>query len=113
MLFRSISIVTEKFDFKEGEQVLIKIINSGTVPLVFSDASYGLRITGLDGVLYYTPVAAQVISTLEPRGEATFAWDQQKTDGSDMLEGMYKIVAEGLDPENSKVKKSIVINLIK
>jgi len=26
---------------------------------------------------------------------------------------MYKIVAEGLDPENSKVKKSIVINLIK
>ena len=75
----AISIVTEKFDFKEGEQVLIKIINSGTVPLVFSDASYGLRITGLDGVLYYTPVAAQVISTLEPRGEAAFAWDQQKT----------------------------------
>ena len=64
----AISIVTEKFDFKEGEQVLIKIINSGTVPLVFSDASYGLRITGLDGVLYYTPVAAQVISTLEPMG---------------------------------------------
>ena len=64
-------------------------------------------------MLYYTPVASQVISTLEPRGEAAFAWDQQKTDGSDMLEGMYKIVTEGLDPENNKVKKSIVINLIK
>ena len=45
--------------------------------------------------------------------KAAFAWDQQKVDGSDMLEGMYKIVAEGLDPENNKVKRSIVINLIK
>ena len=94
----AVSIVTEKFDFKKGEQVLIKIINSGTVPLVFSDASYGLRITGLDGVLYYTPVASQVISSLEPMGEPTFAWDQQQTAGSDMLQGTYIIVPDGLAP---------------
>ena len=50
----SISIVTEKIDFKLGEQVYIKIINSGTVLLTFSDTSYGLKVTGLDGVLYYT-----------------------------------------------------------
>ena len=35
----SISIVTEKIDFKLGEQISIKIVNSGTVPLTFSDAS--------------------------------------------------------------------------
>ena len=110
---RSISIVTEKTDFQLGEQIYIKIVNSGTIPLTFSDASYGLKITGLDGVLYYTPIVAQVISTLEPMDEKTFVWDQKKMDDSDSLEGRYKIVVEGFDHENNKVKKSIVINLLK
>ena len=109
----SISIVTEKIDFELGEQIHIKIINSGTISLTFSDASYGLKVTGLDGVLYYTPMAAQVISTLEPKEEKTFFWNQKRMDGSDSLEGIYKIVVEGFDHENNKVKKSIVVNLLK
>jgi len=109
----SISIVTEKIDFELGEQIHIKIVISGTIPLTFSDASYGLKVTGLDGVLYYTPMAAQVISTLEPKEEKTFVWNQKRMDGSDLLEGFYKIVVEGFDHENNKVKKSIVINLLK
>ena len=109
----SISIVTEKIDFELGEQIHIKIVNSGTIPLTFPDASYGLKVTGLDGVLFYTPMAAQVISTLEPKEEKTFVWNQKRMDGSDSLEGIYKIVVEGFDHENNKVKKSIVINLLK
>ena len=109
----SISIVTEKIDFELGEQIHIKIINSGTISLTFSDASYGLKVTGLDGVLYYTPMAAQVISTLEPKEEKTFVWNQKRMDGSDSLEGIYKIVVEGFDHENNKVKKSIAINVLK
>jgi len=109
----SISIVTEKIDFELGEQIHIKIVNSGTIPLTFPDASYGLKVTGLDGVLYYTPTAAQVISTLEPKEEKIFVWNQQRMNGSDSLEGIYKIVVEGFDHENNKVKKSIVINLLK
>jgi len=109
----SISIVTEKIDFELGEQIHIKIVNSGTIPLTFPDASYGLKVTGLDGVLFYTPIAAQVISTLEPKEEKTFVWNQKRMDDSDLLEGFYKIVVEGFDHENNKVKKSIVINLLK
>ena len=109
----SISIVTEKIDFELGEHIHIKIVNSGTIPLTFPDASYGLKVTGLDGVLFYTPMAAQVISTLEPKEEKTFVWNQKRMDGSDLLEGFYKIVVEGFDHENNKVKKSIVINLLK
>ena len=109
----SISIVTEKTDFELGEQIHIKIINSGTIPLTFPDASYGLKVTGLDGTPYYIPMAAQVISTLEPKEEKTFVWEQKKMDGSDSLEGIYKIVVEGFDYENNKVKKSIVINVLK
>ena len=109
----SISIVTEKTDFELGEQIHIKIVNSGTIPLTFPDASYGLKVTGLDGTPYYIPMAAQVISTLEPKEEKTFVWEQKKMDGSDSLEGIYKIVVEGFDYENNKVKKSIVINVLK
>ena len=109
----SVSIVTEKIDFELGEQIHIKIVNSGTIPLTFPDASYGLKVTGLDGRLYYTPIAAQVISTLEPNEEKTFVWNQKRMDGSNSLEGIYKIVVEGFDHENNKVKKSIVINLLK
>ena len=109
----SISILTEKIDFELGEHIYIKIVNSGTISLTFSDTSYGLKVTGLDGVLYYTPMAAQVISTLEPKEEKTFVWNQKKMDGSDSLEGIYKIVVEGFDHDNNKVKKSIVINVLK
>ena len=109
----SISILTEKIDFELGEQIHIKIVNSGTIPLTFPDASYGLKVTGLDGTPYYIPIAAQVISTLEPKEEKTFVWDQKKLDGSDSLEGRYKIVVEGFDHENNKVKNSAVINVLK
>ena len=109
----SISIVTEKIDFELGEQIHIKIVNSGTIPLTFPDASYGLKVTGLDGTPYFIPMAAQVISTLEPKEEKTFVWEQKKMDGSDSLEGRYKIIVEGFDHENNKVKKSIVINVLK
>ena len=109
----SISILTEKTDFKLGEQISIKIVNSGTVPLTFSDASYGLKVTGMDGVLYYVPVAAQVVTKLEPKEEVTFVWNQKRLDNSDSLQGRYKIVVEGFDPENNKVKKSIAINVLK
>jgi len=109
----SISIVTEKIDFELGEQIHIKIVNSGTIPITFPNASYGLKVTGLDGTPYYIPMAAQVISTLEPKEEKTFVWEQKKMDGTDSLEGRYKIIVEGFDHENNKVKKSIVINVLK
>ena len=51
----SLSVVTDKSDFKKGEAIRIRIINSGTVPLLFSDTSYGLKITGLSGMLMYSP----------------------------------------------------------
>ena len=109
----SISIVTEKIDFKMGEQISIKIVNSGTVPLIFSDTSYGLKVTGMDGKLYYVPVATQIVTKLDPKEVVIFAWNQKKMDNSDSLEGRYKIVVEGVDPENKKVKKSIAINVLK
>jgi len=108
----SISIVTEKLDFELGEEISIKIVNSGTYALTFSDASYGLQISGLDGWLLYSPVAAQVISVLEPTEEVTIMWDQIKNDGDPVVAGTYKITSTTTN-EEKKVKKSITINIYK
>ena len=109
----SLSILTEKTDFKKGEIIRIRIINSGSVSLTFSDASYGLKISGLDGILLYSPISAQVISVLEPKEEKSFEWDQIKNDGDSMLEGTYKISSSAMDNLEKTIKKSITINIYK
>jgi len=109
----SLTILTEKTDFKKGETVTIRIINSGSVPLTFSDASYGLKISGLDGTLLYSPISAQVISVLEPKEEKSFEWDQIKNDGDSVLEGTYKISSSAMDNLEKTIKKSITINIHK
>jgi uncharacterized membrane protein len=109
----SVSVVTEKSDFKKGEEIKIRIVNSGTVPLTFSDASYGLRITGLSGILMYAPVSAQVISSLEPGDEISFSWNQIKNDGDTALEGLYKISTKGMNDEGNNVEKSTTITIWK
>ncbi len=108
----SISIVTDKIDFEQGEKISIKIINSGTNPLTFSDASYGLKITGLDGRVLFSPISAQVISKLEPTEEFSFVWDQIKNDGDQASAGTYKIISKALDGDKT-IKKSITINIYK
>ncbi len=109
----SISIVTEKSDFKKGEEIKITIINSGTTPLIFSDTSYGLKISGLFGIMMYSPPASQVITTLKPNEKIVFVWDQMKYDNLPVLEGLYKISSNGIDSMGNKVEKSITINIWK
>ena len=109
----SISVVTEKIDFKIGEEIKIQIVNSGTIPMFFSDASYGIRITTLSGGLLYSPVAVQMISQLEPGDEIEFSWNQIKNDGDAVLEGLYKISAKAVDKQGNQVKKSTTITIWK
>ena len=109
----SISVVTEKFDFKKNEDIKIRIVNSGSIPLIFSNSSNGLRITGLFGILMYSPVAAQVITQLEPGDEIEFSWDQIKNDNDAALEGLYKISTKAVDKQGNQVKKSITITIWK
>ena len=58
----SLSVVTEKTDFKLGEPITIKIVNSGTDELEFSDTSYGLVIKQLDSIPVYSHISSQIIS---------------------------------------------------
>lgn len=109
----SLSIITEKTNFKIGEEIIIKIVNSGTVPLTFSDSSYGLRIIGLDGRILYSPQSAQLISTLQPKEEKMFVWDQKKSDGDEVIDGRYKIVSNAIQNNGKMLENSLTINIFK
>jgi len=109
----SISVVTEKIDFKIGEEIKIRIVNSGTIPMIFSDASYGLRITTLSGILIYSPISVQVISELEPGDEIELSWNQIKNDGDFALEGLYKISTKAVDSQGNQIGKSSAITIWK
>ena len=109
----SISILTEKIDFKLGEEISISIVNSGTTDLTFSDASYGLEIKQLDGIVIFKPISAQIISTLSSHDEIGFVWDQSKNNGEQILEGRYKITSTGVDDNGNTIKKSITVNILK
>ena len=107
----SISIVTEKNDFKIGENISIKIINSGTTDLTFSDASYGLEIKQLDGILVFKPISAQMISLLESHEEFEFVWNQNKNNDEQVLEGLYKVTSNGIS-ENGNTIYGLEENLL-
>ena len=109
----SLSIVTEKFDFKKGEDIQIRIVNSGTTQVNFTDTSYGLRITGLSGILMYSPSSAPSVSILDPGEEIIFLWDQKKNDGDSALEGLYKISVKGTDPQGMSIEKSTTVTIWK
>jgi hypothetical protein len=108
----SLTIIPDKINYHLGEPVHIRMINSGTIPLTFSDASYGLKITRLDGMLVYSPLSAQVISKLDPKEEKTFVWDQTKSDGGKAYQGRYKIVSSTTEDVSASLK-SVTINLLK
>ena len=109
----SISIVTEKFDFKQDELIEIKIINSGTNTLTFLNSSCDLKITGLFGILIYSPVYPPVSFTLAPMGEVILSWDQIKNNGQLVSDGVYKISVQGIDSDGNTVEKSTTVSIWK
>ena len=109
----SLSIVTEKINFKLGEEVVIKIINSGTDELRFPDTSYGLVIKQLDSLPIYIPTSTQETSKLQSHEEIIFSWDQLKNDNSSILEGTYKITVKANTIDDKIIEKIVTINIFK
>lgn len=105
----SLSVVTDRLDYKKGEPIAIRVVNSGTVPLEVSEP---LRITGLSGILMYSEAAPDGLR-LKPMQEAEFSWDQVKNDGDEALEGLYKISASGVDRDGGTVARSTTVTIWK
>ena len=109
----SLSLVTEKTTFDLGEPIQIRIVNSGTDELKFSDTSYGLVIKQLDSIPIYSPISSQVVSKLDSHQEITFVWDQLKNNGEPILEGTYKITSKAITLDGSIIEKIVTIHVFK
>jgi hypothetical protein len=109
----SLAVITDKISYHLGEQIHIRIINSGTVPLTFSDSSYGLEVLRLDGTIIFSPLSfTKDASMLKPKEEKTFVWDQIKSDGNKIFQGRYNIVSSTNPNGEFVLKKSITINIL-
>ncbi len=107
----SLSVIPDKINFRLGEPIHIRIINSGTTPLIFSDSSYGLKIRGLDGTIIYSPASLATNSILSPHQEKIFVWNQTRNGGGKVFEGRYKIETNTSSDAENELKKSVTINI--
>ena len=107
----SLSVATDKSDYKRGEPVSIRIVNTGTVPLE-SEEAWGFRITGLSGMLMYT-IPEGAVGRLDPGLDTTLVWNQTKTNGDAVLEGLYRISVRGHAPDGVMVDDSTTIMIWK
>jgi len=108
---RSLSIIPDRINYHMGQEVKIRIINSGTDPLTFADPSLGLKIRGLDGTIIYSPPTAGQSYTLMPHQEKIFDWNQTRTGGGKVFEGRYDIESNTSPEAGSILKKSVTINI--
>lgn len=107
----SLTVIPDMINYHMGQEVRIRIINSGTTTLTFSDPSLGLKIRGLDGTIIYSPSTAGGTYTLLPHGEKIFVWNQTKTGGGKAFEGRYVIESSTSPDVGNVLKKSVTINI--
>ena len=118
----SLSIFTDKSDYQKGESVNITLVNSGSVPLSFLDKSHGFKITGLAGMLIFSPwttsdsnVDTTDLKTdviLKPKESHQMSWNQQNNDGDQVFDGIYKISVYGFDDKGMKIEQTKIIDII-
>lgn len=107
----SLSVIPDKINYRMGEPVRIRIIDSGNTSLAFSDSTFGLKIRGLDGTIIYLPPSASSDSMLSPHQEKLFVWNQTRTGGGKVFEGRYKIESNTSPDAGRELKKSVTINI--
>ncbi|MXX20994.1 MAG: hypothetical protein F4W68_01645 [Cenarchaeum sp. SB0661_bin_35] len=107
----SISVTTDKNDYKRGEPIQVRVINTGTMPLETSK-QWNLRITGLSGMLMYD-AGERAYNVLSPGLDDTIVWNQTKNDGNVVLEGLYRISVEGTDADGFTVQDWITVSIWK
>lgn len=107
----SLSVITDKQNYAIGENVQIRIINSGTQDLAFSDNDQELQIRALDGTTFFSTNIQN--PNLDPRQEAVFVWNQTKNDGTLVVGGRYVVESSMFTENGKKITDSTTINVLK
>lgn len=107
----SLSVITDKQNYAVGESVQIRIVNSGTQVLAFSDNAAELQIRALDGTTFFSTNIQN--PSLDPRQEVVFVWNQTKNDGTLVIGGRYVVESSMFTENGKKITDSATINVLK
>lgn len=107
----SISVITDKSDYKRGEPIQVRVVNTGTIPLETS-TQWSLRITGLSGMVMYDG-GEYTDGFLPPGLDYTIMWNQTKNDGDVILEGLYRISVEGTYADGHTIQDWVTVTIWK
>ncbi len=107
----SLSVMTDKQTYLAGESIQIRIINSGTYTLLFSDNTTKLQIRALDGTTIFSSNVNSL--KLDPKQESVFVWNQTKNDGTVVISGRYVVESSTFTENEQKITDSITINVLK
>lgn len=107
----SISVTTDKSDYKRGEPIQVRVVNTGTVPLETS-TQWNLRITGLSGMIMYDG-SEHADGFLPPGRDYTVMWNQTKNGGDMVLEGLYRISVEGTHTGGHTIQDWVTVTIWK
>jgi len=103
--------MTDKQNYLAGQGIQIRIINSGTQVLMFSDKAPKLQIRALDGTTIFSSNIQN--STLDPKQESVFVWNQTKNDGTTAIGGRYVVESSTFTENEQKITDSVTINVLK
>lgn len=85
-----LNLSTEKSSYKEGETIQVKLINSLSSPITFSDDMIW-SVFNSENILVYHPNKNQEQTVLNPGVEKIWLWNQNDLSGRPVLPGQYTI----------------------
>ncbi len=105
----SVGVITDKKEYVRGETVHVSIVNTGTVTL--PGGPWDLEVTGLSGMRMYHTTHEGISDVLVTGDSVSVVWNQTKTDGQTILDGLYRISVQG--PSEAHIRDSTIITIQK
>lgn len=106
----SISITTDKQDYRLNDQIKIQIINTGTDDVLFSGSNPSLKVRALDGTEFY--IMSSNGTKLAPKEKLEITWNQQKNDHTHVLEGRYVLESFAMS-QDTEIHGSTTVNILR
>jgi len=85
-----VRFTTDKAIYSQGEQVIFALINNGTDVIDLPNLAPWWVDNATTGERIFSPIAAQVITQLDPGKSESWIWDQNDSEGRQVQPGTYR-----------------------
>jgi hypothetical protein len=86
----AIKFITDKNTYTQGELVMFTVINNGTETIDLPNSAPWWVENAKTGERVFTPIAAEVITPLDPGQSKSWTWDQNDSEGMQVPPSTYR-----------------------